>query len=141
MEQIGTVKSVIGNTAEVKVHRVSACGENCAHCKGGCTPTDIVAKAENRALAAVGDTVKIESDTGKVILAAFLVYMVPLLTAMIAAIVMSALNVKMGPLLIVTVNVFLGTILIIKSIDRKIAPTPVITRVIAKADRKGSVNG
>ena len=141
MEQIGTVKSVMGSMAEVKVHRVSACGENCAHCKGGCTPTDMVAKAENRVSAKVGDAVKIESDTGKVILAAFLLYMVPLLAAIIVSVVMSALGAKIGPLLIVTVNVFLGTILLIKGMDKKIAPTPVITRVIAEADQKGSVNG
>ncbi len=140
MEQIGTVKSVIGNMAEVKVHRVSACGENCTHCKGGCMPTDMVAKAENRVSASVGDTVKMESDTGKVILAAFLLYIVPLLAAIVVSVVMSALGAKMGPLLIVTVNVFLGTILLIKGMDKKIAPTPVITSVIAEADRKGSVN-
>ncbi len=141
MEQIGTVKSVIGSMAEVKVHRVSACGENCAHCKGGCTPTDIVAKAENRVSANVGDTVKIESDTGKVILAAVLLYIVPLVAAIVAAVVMTAVGAKTGPLLIVTVNVFLGVILLVKSMDKKIAPTPVITGVIAKADRKESVNG
>lgn len=141
MEQIGTVKSVTGSMAEVKVHRISACGENCAHCKGGCTPSDIVAKAENRVSAKVGDTVKIESDTGKVILAAVLLYIVPLMAAIAAAVVMTAIGAKMGPLLIVTVNVFLGAILLVKSMDKKVAPTPVITRVIAEAERKGSVNG
>lgn len=132
MEQIGIVREVIGNTAIVSVNRVSACGENCAHCKGGCTPSGITAKAENRVGATIGDTVRVEADSGKVIFAAFMLYMVPILTAMIAAIITASMTSRLGPLLIVTVNVFLCTILAVKSMDKKIAPTSVVTKIIKR---------
>ena len=132
MEQIGTVKRTDGQNAYVMVNRVSACGENCAHCKGGCTPTSVLAKAQNCVGADVGDTVKLESDTKKVIFAAFILYMVPVLVAILAAIVITSLTPRTGPLVIVTVNAFLATFLIIKGFDKKIAPTPVITKIINK---------
>lgn len=130
MEQIGMVKRMEGRHAYVAVNRTSACGENCAHCKGGCTPTSVLAKAENAVGAAVGDTVKLESDTTRVILAAFILYMVPVLVAIVAAVITTSLTPRTGPLMIVTVNVFLGAFLVIKGFDKKIAPTPVITKII-----------
>lgn len=130
MEQIGIVKELRGNMAVVSVNRVSACGENCAQCKGGCTPSKAITKAENAAGAFVGDTVKVESDTGKVIFAAFMVYIVPLLCAIGAAVVVSCFTEKLGPLLIVTVNVFLGAILAVKAMDKIIAPKILVTKII-----------
>ena len=130
MEQIGIVKELRGNTAIVSVNRVSACGENCAQCKGGCTPSSAVTKAENAAGASVGDTVKVEADTKKVILAAFVLYIVPLLCAMIVAVIVSCFTTKLGPLLIVTVNAFLGAILLVKSMDKVIAPKTTVTKII-----------
>ncbi len=130
MEQIGIVKELRGNMAVVSVNRVSACGENCAQCKGGCTPSAAITRAENAAGASVGDTVKVESDTGKVIFAAFMLYIVPLLFAILAAIVVSCFTPKLGPLLIVTVNVFLGAILAVKSMDKIIAPKTTVTKII-----------
>ena len=130
MEQIGIVKELRGNTALVSVNRVSACGENCAQCKGGCTPSSAVTKAENAAGASVGDTVKVEADTKKVILAAFVLYIVPLLCAMIVAVIVSCFTTKLGPLLIVAVNAFLGAILLVKSMDKVIAPKTTVTKII-----------
>lgn len=132
MEQIGIVKEVYGNMATVLVHRTSACGENCAHCKGGCTSTDMKAQAENCVGAGVGDMVKMESDTGKVIFAAVMLYFVPLLAGILSAIIVASITPRMAPLLIVSVNVFLGVILLVKSFDKKIAPTPRLTKIIRK---------
>lgn len=132
MEQIGIVKEVYGNTATVLVHRTSACGENCAHCKGGCTSTDMKAQAENCIGAGVGDMVKMESDTGKVIFAAVMLYFVPLLAGIVSAIIVASITPRMAPLLIISVNVFLGAILLVKSFDKKIAPTPKVTKIIRK---------
>lgn len=132
MEQIGIVKELRENMAIVSVHRTSACGENCAHCKGGCTSTDIIAKAENCIGAGVGDMVKLESDTGKVLFAAFMLYFVPLFAGIVSAIIVASITPRMAPLLIISVNVFLGVILLVKSFDKKIAPTPRLTKIIRK---------
>ncbi len=78
MQQIGIVEQKNGNLAQVRIARPSACGENCASCKGGCTPTERVVTAEDRAGAKEGDKVILSMGSGRVLLAAFLVYILPL---------------------------------------------------------------
>ena len=90
------------------------------------------AQAENCIGADVGDMVKMESDTGKVIFAAVMLYFVPLLAGIVSAIIVASITPRMAPLLIVSVNVFLGVILLVKSFDKKIAPTPRLTKIIRK---------
>ncbi|AOY76474.1 SoxR reducing system RseC family protein [Clostridium formicaceticum] len=79
MEKIGLIKSLEGDKAIVEIRRASACGENCASCKGGCTPTAVYVTAKNHANASVGQYVKLKLESKKVIKAAFLVYLIPLL--------------------------------------------------------------
>lgn len=78
MENIGLVKSVKENIATVEVRRASACGENCASCKGGCAPTNHYITATNEVDASAGQYVKLEMENKHVLGAAFLVYIVPL---------------------------------------------------------------
>ncbi|WP_026477823.1 SoxR reducing system RseC family protein [Alkaliphilus transvaalensis] len=78
MEKIGVVKSLEGELALVEIRRVSACGENCSSCKGGCSPTQVYVKAKNHVNASVGQYVKLYSESKTVMKAAFLVYIVPL---------------------------------------------------------------
>lgn len=79
MEKIGTVIKVDNNRAIVRVMRASACGENCAMCKG-CSQTNQTVNAKNEIGACVGDKVKLELSDQKVLLAAFFVYIIPLFT-------------------------------------------------------------
>ncbi|ABR49389.1 positive regulator of sigma E, RseC/MucC [Alkaliphilus metalliredigens QYMF] len=79
MEKIGVVKEVGEGIATIEIQRVSACGESCASCKGGCTPTATYVKATNEVGAQVGQYVKLNMENKKVLKAAFLVYMVPLI--------------------------------------------------------------
>lgn len=81
MTQIATVKRLVGeDRAEVVVHRQSACGHDCASC-GGCGPESaarVNVLADNEPGAVPGDTVRIESESQRVVGMAFSVYMVPL---------------------------------------------------------------
>ena len=79
MKQIGIVEDIVGNNINVRIKRASACGENCANCKGGCTPTEKIVKARNDAGAKIGDTVVLQMDNKNVLTAAFLVYILPLM--------------------------------------------------------------
>ncbi|SET05563.1 positive regulator of sigma(E), RseC/MucC [Natronincola peptidivorans] len=79
MEKIGLVTSVKENVATVEIRRASACGENCASCKGGCAPTNHYITAKNSVDASVGQYVKLEMENKSVLRAAFLVYIVPLI--------------------------------------------------------------
>ncbi len=78
MEKIGTVVKVYHDTADVMIMRASSCGENCAMCKGACTPTRRVVGVKNTAGACVGDKVIIMLPDKNVLLAAFFVYIVPI---------------------------------------------------------------
>ncbi len=83
MRKPGVVKKC-GTMCEVSVLRQSACGENCAHCKGGCTPTDTIITAENMVGAEVGDRVILEVPDRAGIKAAALVYSLPIAVLIIA---------------------------------------------------------
>ncbi len=83
MENIGIVKKVEDNEAVVEIQRTSACGESCASCKGGCIPTKKYVEAVNLPEAKVGQRVKIELQTKKVLNAAMIMYLLPLLNTFI----------------------------------------------------------
>ncbi len=133
MEQIGTVLKTDGQKATVLVMRTSACGENCAHCKGGCTPSKMTALAENHINAKTGDVVKIEADTKEVIKAEVILYFVPILCAIAGAVVASGFF-KDSIVILASAVCFFVPFFIIKRFDKKIAPTPKITKII---DEKG----
>lgn len=81
MTQIATVKRLMGNQkAEVLVRRQSACGHDCASC-GGCGPesaAQVTVVADNALGARLGDTVQVESESGRVLGMAAALYLVPL---------------------------------------------------------------
>jgi len=83
MENIGIVKKTEGNEAVVEIQRTSACGESCASCKGGCIPTKNYVEALNLPEAKKGQRVKIELQTKKVLNAAIIMYLMPLLSIFI----------------------------------------------------------
>ena len=76
MEQTGIVEECIAGMAKVKITRSSACGESCAAC-GMCPGKETVIEAKNDCGAVKGDTVLLNMSSGKVLNAAFLVYIVP----------------------------------------------------------------
>lgn len=79
MEQIGEVVELKRNRAMVRIHRASSCGENCAQCSGGCKPTSSIVEAENVANACVGDTVKLQMNSGSFLLLSFIGYILPII--------------------------------------------------------------
>ena len=90
MVQTGLIKKLHGNIADVEIHRSTACGDNCASC-GLCNGRTTIVKAANAAGAAEGDTVVIDMADKKVLGAAFLVYIVPLVLLVAGYFIGSAL--------------------------------------------------
>ncbi len=78
MEKIGRIISEDGGYAKVEIRRVSACGEKCGSCSGGCSSTGVSVNAENQAGGKLGQFVKVEIETSTVMKAAFLAYIFPL---------------------------------------------------------------
>ena len=68
-----------GDMVQIEVQRQSACGGRCESCKGCPAPTQrIQAVAVNEIKAETGDMVNVEAKTGQVLLAAAVVYLLPL---------------------------------------------------------------
>lgn len=80
MEQLVRVKQVFDNgTAEVLLVRESACSGDCHKCSGcGAAKETMIFTANNAINARRGDLVKVESDTGPVMKAAVVLYVLPL---------------------------------------------------------------
>lgn len=80
MTQRGVVIKTDGQNAEVQVLRTSMCGDSCASCKGGCTPTTQTVSAVNETQETlyIGDIVALETETGKILGASSAVYLWPL---------------------------------------------------------------
>lgn len=80
MEQLVRVKKVHDNGMATVIHvRESACSGDCHKCSGcGAAKEAIVFEARNPIGARTGDLVKVESETGPVLKAAVVLYMVPL---------------------------------------------------------------
>lgn len=80
MEQVGQVVEIIGDKAKIKVKRHDACSK-CGGCGVALSGKgENYLQALNTANAEVGQTVKVASDTGEVLKASFVVYVVPILS-------------------------------------------------------------
>lgn len=89
MEQIAMVKSILDNgMAQVAVQRETACGAahscaDCAGCEKMMTRTENVVVAYNDVNAHPGDVVKVQSENGNFFKTAAIVYLLPLVLALV----------------------------------------------------------
>jgi len=94
MEQMVRVREVYDNgTAQVICIRESACSGDCHKCSGcGAAKEAILLMAENPIGAGVGDLVNLHSETGPVLKAAVVLYMMPLVLFFAGYAIAAALN-------------------------------------------------
>ena len=82
MTQTATVRRLMPqHRVELSIMRQSACGHDCSKCGAGCsmmTPQEVLVVADDPVGVQPGDTVTVESSTGKMMKAAVVVYAVPL---------------------------------------------------------------
>ena len=83
MNEEGVVVSVLGDTMQVQVARKSACGSECANCSAHCSDRAAVVEVTNSIHAVVGDRVLLQMSSNKVLKAAFLVYIYPILAMIV----------------------------------------------------------
>lgn len=76
MQEEGLIVEVRGELAKVEIQRSSACG-HCHACQMG-TNGMMIAEVQNPVNAKVGEKVKIETPSGAVLKATFMVYIFPL---------------------------------------------------------------
>ena len=101
------------------VRRKTACGDNCATCKGGCEAREQVCIAENSHGAAVGDKVIIEIDSAKVLKSAFLVYILPILVFFAGFGILSQVGVSEGASAVFSVPFVAAVFLLLRRYDKK----------------------
>ena len=96
MDQLVRVREVYDNgTAQVICIRESACSGDCHKCSGcGAAKEAILVTANNPIGAGVGDLVNIHSETGPVLKAAAVLYMMPLVLFFVGYAIGAALGVS-----------------------------------------------
>jgi len=96
MEQLVRVREVYDNgTAQVVCVRESACSGDCHKCSGcGAAKETILLTADNPIGASVGDLVNLRSETGPVLKAAVMLYMMPLVLFFAGYAIGAALNIS-----------------------------------------------
>jgi len=132
MEQIGEVVELRGRQALVRIKRVSACGENCASCEGGCKPTSSVITAVNGISAKVGDTVKLQMNSLAFMTLAFIGYILPIIICIITYFAVSSVTdntVIADTAAIVSLVAVLVLFYIIDKIPRR-RSTPFSTKIV-----------
>mgnify|MGYP001031529806 CR=1 FL=1 len=86
MKQCGLVVQTLENTAKVRMQRHSSCA-GCNACKMGAEENPIELEALNPKNAVQGQMVEVEMEHEHVLLAAFLMYVVPLIFLVVGVIV------------------------------------------------------
>ena len=134
MTQSAVVKRIIDeNTAEVEVTRGTACGGNCASCGGTCSfRNKLRISCGNPIGAAVGEHVTIASQTRRILGAAVLVYILPLVTFLLAYFVGAAIFSQEGSRVLVSLAGFALGVAAVVVLQRRITRVPISFDIIAR---------
>lgn len=119
IEQYGRVVRLEGNRAVVAVKRESACGGNCGNC-GGCKDSSLVVRVKNEKGAKTGDTVVLSMPAGRLLKAAFLVYLVPIFLMLAAYLICFEATAVLWLSAIVSLVVLAGSFAGLKLWDRRV---------------------
>jgi sigma-E factor negative regulatory protein RseC len=89
MREIGCVTSVRGDAASIAMPMSGAC-KKCGICQMTAGGKEVLLEARNDAGAREGDTVEVEIAPGRVLAAAFIIYMIPILMTIVGFLVGNA---------------------------------------------------
>lgn len=97
MKQNGTVTRLLDKgRAMVAVERSTACGGHCGGCEACVFDARLMVEAENAIYARPGERVVLESETGRIMGAALLVYMLPVALLFLGLGIGAALGLSQG---------------------------------------------
>ncbi len=129
MTNVGKVTKLLpGGRAVIQLARASACGENCAMCKGGCAPTQHTAVVYDRIGVRPGDMVRVDMPDGVVLKSAFLVYILPLLLLFVCY---GAAEALFGSAAVSAASAILGLVagfLLLRQVDKRFVRLAEITK-------------
>ncbi|MDR5658076.1 SoxR reducing system RseC family protein [Serpentinicella sp. ANB-PHB4] len=139
MKRQGTVTQILGDNAKVQIRRHSSC-EKCNACSAG-REKSMEVIAINKVNAQVGEEVSLDLESQNVLKAAFIIYMIPLITLLVGISISMALfsrldtriNVEMISAIIGVLSMAL-TFVIIRSKNKQLESkgkyTPIISEII-----------
>ena len=133
MRTEGIVKKLDGNLAVVSVIRRDSCGGNCSSC-GGCEKKEAVTYAENRINASVGDRVRLESDSKRVLGVAFLLYILPVIVFIAVYAVMSELKFNAKGIAVAEFIAVIAYIAFAKLLGISTKITVSVTKIVDRSD-------
>lgn len=133
MRTEGIVKKLDGDFAVVSVIRRDSCGGNCSSC-GGCEKKEAVTYAENRINAGVGDRVRIESDSKRVLGVAFLLYILPVIVFIAVYAVMSELKFNATGIAVAEFIAVIAYIAFAKFLGISTKITVSVTKIVDRSD-------
>jgi len=144
--EVGRVLSVNGDTAVVAMGVSGAC-EKCGLCMASSDGKEVLLLARNEAGAEPGDAVEIEISPGRVLVAAFALYLLPVLMTMVGFLVGSAVSggSEDSPLPIVLAVAFLvASFLAVWIFDRSIRKTDrrdaTVKKILSDEDESSRIN-
>ncbi len=134
MTQSAVVKRIIdAQTAEVEVTRGTACGGNCASCGGTCSfRNKLLITCGNHIGATVGEHVTIASQTRRILGAATLVYILPLVTFLAAYFLGAAVFSQENARVLVSLLGFALGVAAVVVLQRCITRVPISFDIIAR---------
>ena len=129
MKQIGKVIEINNGMAKIEVDRVSACDmcENAAHCAEKCRK--VYATADNLVNAELGDTVEIETETGRVLMNSVLIFFVPVVLA-VAAYLLSNLFFEENVSVAITFFILVFSLCAFSFVLNKVSKNKVISKIV-----------
>lgn len=140
MREIGCVASVKGDAATVTMPMSGAC-KKCGICTQAADGKQVLLEARNDADAGEGDMVEIEIAPGRVLAAAFIIYMIPILMTIVGFLIGSAAagGDPDANLPIVLAVVFLGvSFVLVWQYDKRLRRTErrnaVVTRILTEEE-------
>lgn len=126
MYKFGTVLSTGDHKAKVAIKRSSLCGDKCGSCSGKCEQLEKIVELDNTKDLQPGENVSVEIDNNKVLKAAFLVYIFPLIMLIIGVfigpMIYSSVNLTMNlELFNLTIGLFMMALafVVVKVVDHK----------------------
>ncbi|MEG1632529.1 MAG: SoxR reducing system RseC family protein [Oscillospiraceae bacterium] len=134
MTQFAIVKKQApSGKAEVEVLRGTACGDDCGSCEVCNYASKLRIEARNPLCAEIGDRVEIETQSSRILGAAFMVYVVPFILFFIGYAVASALKMSEGSSILMSFGFFavgMAATVLLHHLRRKNPITYEITKII-----------
>ena len=124
-------KRLPNNMAEVVVTRTTACGSNCGNCESCIFQSEIKTVARNLINAGPGQRVLIESKSSRIFGAALMVYILPMVLALVGYFAAYSIGAGEGLCILSSfIGLGLGAVLLVVTQRRKMAKDPITFDII-----------